>query len=133
MAKIRIVDDDVEFAGNLASILKAAGHDVTHSATTLGLIDDLIRNLPDLLIFDVMFPDNPVAGFDAVRAVRARREIARIPIIMLSAVNDEYPMQFSACDIDPDWLPIQDFVEKHTDSQTILKKVNALLSASATR
>lgn len=130
MAKIRIVDDDREFAENLTKTLEDAGYEVTYTDHTDGLVEDLVRAVPDLLIIDVMFPDNPVAGFDAVRAVRARRETSGIPIILLTAVNQEYPMSFRACDMDPDWLPIQDFEEKPISKAKLLKKVAKLLAAA---
>lgn len=130
MAKIKIVDDDSEFAANLSFFLQRAGYEVTTVDHTDGLTDDLVRDTPDLLIMDVMFPDNPVAGFDAVRAVRARKEIHDIPIILLTGVNQDYPMNFSARDIDPEWLPIQDFEEKPVNKSKLLKKISTLLLAT---
>lgn len=130
MARVRIVDDDQEFAANLSAILQKAGYEVTVTDHTDGLVDDLVRTRPDLLILDLMFPDNPVAGFDAVRAVRSRREISALPIILLTAVDQEYPMHFSACTIDPEWLPVQDFEDKPVDMARLLNKISSLLGTA---
>ncbi|MFZ4396662.1 MAG: response regulator transcription factor [Kiritimatiellia bacterium] len=129
MVKIGIVDDDREYAETMAYILREAGYEVTYTDSIEGLVDKLLVNMPDLLIVDIMFPDNPVAGFDAVRAVRACRETSQIPILMLTAVNQEYPMNFKKGDIDPDWMPIQDFDEKPIAKATLLEKVAALIKA----
>jgi CheY-like chemotaxis protein len=130
MAKIKIVDDDKEYAANLSFFLQQAGYEVTMTDHTDGLVDDLAREMPDLLLMDVMFPGNPVGGFDAVRAVRARKETRDIPIILLTAVNEDYPMNFSARDMDPEWLPIQDFEEKPVAKARLLKKIAKLLVAT---
>lgn len=131
MATIKIVDDDVEYSGKLVKILEQGGHVASATDHTDGLIDTLIQEKPDLLILDVMFPDNPVAGFDAARAVRGRRETKHIPVILLTAVNQEFPMDFSSKDIDPEWMPVQDFIEKPVAKAELLKKVARLLTPPA--
>lgn len=128
MATIRIVDDDVEYSGKLAKMLEHAGYTVSAVDHTDGLADALIAEKTDLLILDVMFPDNPVAGFDAARAVHGRSETRHIPIILLTAVNQEFPMDFSARDIDPEWMPVQDFLEKPVAKAELLKKIARLLT-----
>ena len=74
-----------------------------------------------------MFPDNPVAGFDLARLIRRMPAIENLPIIMLTGINQDFPMDFSAQDIDPDWMPVQDFMEKPVQMPALLDKVNNLL------
>jgi DNA-binding response OmpR family regulator len=131
VARIKIIDDDVEFAENVAAVLKQAGHEVSMLDTTDRAIEVLVAAPPDLLILDLMFPGNPVAGFDLARQVRRRREIKGLPILMLTGVNQEFPMDFSAKDIDPDWMPVQDFIEKPPEPKRLLKAVQNLLAAGA--
>jgi PleD family two-component response regulator len=128
MAKIVIVDDDVDCARNTESILKTRGHDTTLIHSTEKAVDYLIAKKPDLLVLDVMFPDNPVAGFDLAREVRRHREIKDLPILLLTGVNQEFPMGFSDGDIDSDWMPIQHFLEKPVKSADLLKGVDKLLA-----
>ncbi len=130
MANIKIIDDDLEFAQNTAVLLQKEGHSVTIHDDTEGMVKDLVQNKPDLLILDVMFPENPAGGFDLARQIRKTEEIKHLPIILLTAVNQEFPMDFSADDIDPDWMPVQDFVEKPVDTQELLNKIEKLLSGS---
>lgn len=127
MAVIKIIDDDKEFALNLATTLLKEGHSVTVLNSTEKALEDLITNKPDLLILDVMFPENPVAGFDLARKIRQRKETANLPIVLLTAVNQEFPTDFSAKDIDGNWMPVQDFIEKPVKGTNLMKKVNALL------
>ena len=127
MATIMIIDDDVEHADNLAVVLKGAGHDVATLDDTTGAVDKLVADKPDLVVLDVMFPENPAGGFDLARRIRQTEEIAKLPVILLTAVNQEFPMDFSSEDIDPDWMPVQEFLEKPVDFSDLLKKVDALL------
>lgn len=127
MARIKIIDDDKELSQNLAEIIRKEGHEVTILNSMETALDSLMKNKPDLLILDVMFPENPVAGFELARTIRQRKAIANLPILMLTGVNQEFPMDFSDEDIDPNWLPIQAFIEKPAKPVRLIKKINELL------
>ena len=128
MARIVIVDDDVDCAKNTAAILNANGHETTLIHSMDHAIETLAQNKPDLLILDVMFPDNPVAGFDLAREVRRHKEFNGLPILLLTGVNKEFPMGFSDSDIDSEWMPIQHFIEKPVKSVDLLRSVAVLLA-----
>ena len=127
MARIMIIDDDVEFAGNVKMMLEGDGHQVRFRDNLDGALEDLQAEKPDLLILDVMFPENAAGGFDLARAIRGTEELGRLPVILLTSINQEFPMGFSAGDIDPEWMPVQDFVEKPASVKEILGKVKTLL------
>ena len=131
MASIKIIDDDVELAEDLALILKKEGYTVSTLDDTEGAVEDLVQNRPDLLILDVMFPENASAGFDLARKIRETEEIKDLPVILLTGINQKFPMDFSADDIDDHWMPVQDFVEKPIDIGKLLRKVRHFLQASA--
>ncbi|MCK5119648.1 MAG: response regulator [Candidatus Latescibacteria bacterium] len=130
MVSIKIIDDDVELAENLSLILEKQGYAVSTLDRTEGAVEDLVRNKPDLLILDIMFPENLSAGFDLARRIRQTREIKDLPVILLTEVNQHFPTDFSSADIDPDWMPVQDFVEKPVDIESLLEKVRHLFPAS---
>lgn len=134
MAKIQIIDDDVELAALLASSLKTNRHDVRTYNKTDGAVQELQRNKPDLLVLDVMFPEDPIGGFDLAREIRKNKELKTLPIIMLTGVNQHFPMDFSETDIDPAWLPVQEFIEKPAKVAVLLRKIDKLLKqASGTK
>ena len=128
MARITIIDDDKELADNVASILRGAQHEVRILETTENAVAALVADTPEVLLLDVMFPDNPVAGFELARQIRQRPEISSMPILLLTAVNHEFPTDFSAQDIDPDWMPVQDFMEKPITAALLLQKIGELIS-----
>jgi DNA-binding response OmpR family regulator len=127
MARITLIDDDVELADNTAALIRQEGHQVTVLNTTENAVRKLIEDMPDFVILDVMFPDNPVAGFDLARQIRRTKAARELPIILLTGLNQQFPMDFSAKDIDPDWMPVQDFVEKPVKIPVLMEKMNRLL------
>ncbi len=126
MAKIKIIDDDVEIARNTAAIISSVGHDVSLLHETENAVQVLLDDRPDILILDVMFPENPAAGFDLARQIRHNRDLEALPIIMLTGVNQEFPMDFSGEDIDSDWMPVQEFLEKPVDASVLLELIQKM-------
>ena len=83
---------------------------------------------PDLVIPDVMFPEDPSAGSSLARTMGQYNEkLKGIPVLMLTAVNVRFPPGFGARDIDDTWLPVADFVEKPVDLDVLKDKVDELL------
>ena len=87
MARIEIIDDDVELAENFSLVLKKEGHTVSIRDQVEGALEELLQNKPDLLILDVMFPENPAGGFDLARKIKQTEEIKDLPVILLTAIN----------------------------------------------
>ena len=59
-----------------------------------------------------------------------RKKWGEVPILMLTAVNQQFPLGFSNKDIDSVWLPVAEFVEKPIDFDVLKAKLNTLLSGS---
>ena len=130
MPRILIIDDDIEFCANVAAWLEDQGHEVSPLHDYEEALERVIATRPDLLILDVMFPSNPTAGLEVARQVRRVRELRAMPILMLTGVSQEFPGDFSGEDIDPAWMPVQDFVEKPSSAAELRKKVSRLLKTT---
>jgi DNA-binding response OmpR family regulator len=79
-----------------------------------------------------MFPEDSTAGFELARAMRKKYEgLQQVPILMLTAVNTKFPLGFSARDIDEDWLPVSDFLEKPVDLDVLEQRVAAILARTS--
>jgi DNA-binding response OmpR family regulator len=132
MAYLLMIDDDADFSEAAATVLRAAGHEVAIELDTKSGIRSMELRRPDLVILDVMFPEDRSAGFELARAIRHHNEKTRsIPVLMLTAINTKFPLGFSAKDIDNYWLPVADFVEKPVDFEVLKKKVEAVLRGIA--
>lgn len=132
MAYILIADDDEDFASAVARVLGNAGHETRIELTTEQAMAAMRERPPDLAILDVMFPENSAAGFDLARAMRLESgALKQVPILMLTAVNQAFPLGFGPSDIDDTWLPITDFLEKPVDLDLLTTRVASLLGDKA--
>lgn len=128
MAYLMIVDDDEDFATAAATVLRGAGHEVAMEMDLDGAIAHMEVKPPDLLVLDVMFPEDACGGFELARALRSREDLlAEMPILMLTAINAEFPLGFGPQDIDDAWMPVSGFLEKPVDFSALRKKVERML------
>jgi DNA-binding response OmpR family regulator len=131
MAYILVADDDEDFANAVATVLGNAGHHVEVALEIQTAVDSMERRAPDLLILDVMFPEDSSAGFKLARTIRHYNEkLKNLPVLMLTAVNTRFPLGFGARDIDDQWLPVADFLEKPVDFNVLQKHVEAVLAGA---
>ena len=129
MKKIYIIDDDRNIVEAMTVVLKANGYKVGSQYNEDNVIENLKAQKPDLVILDVIFPQNPSAGFDIARQIKSNQATASIPIIILSAINEKgvYAGTFSNNDRDDAWLPVEEFIEKPIKNNELLQKVKAVL------
>ena len=128
MSYLLIVDDDEDFATAVATVLRSGGHDVRIESELSAAIRTMTERRPDLVVLDVMFPENSTGGFEIARQMRWNHDTLKdVPILMLTAVNTRFPLGFSSKDIDEDWLPVTDFLEKPVDLDVLAERVAAIL------
>ena len=131
MAYLVIVDDDSDFAEAAAEVLTHAGHEVQVRTDIDQALAGMESRRPDLVILDVMFPHDEAAGFALARRMRREDSPLRdVRILMLTAINQRFPLGFSINDIHSYWLPVSDFLEKPVELDTLVERVNALLTGS---
>ena len=134
MAYLMIVDDDEDFATAAATALRRDGHDVDIELDTEQALQSMEQRHPDLVILDVMFPESSSAGFELARTLRHERvDLRNIPVLMLTAVNQKFPLGFSSTDIDEEWLPVADFLEKPVNLEMLKARVAELLTAGTAK
>ena len=130
MARILIVDDDRDIVESLTLILEGNGHEVQVRGDTDDIVASVKASRPDLVVLDVIFPEDPQAGFKAARALARDRDVADIPVLLLSAVNQRSNLGFSFTekDISEDFLPVGGFLEKPVEPAKLLAKIQQLLN-----
>ena len=87
MSRILIVEDDPDIAQLIAHYLQKAGHSAECLTSGAGVVPHTRATTPDLVLLDLMLPG--IDGLMVCQALRAQRETAGIPIIMLTARGEE--------------------------------------------
>ena len=85
--RVLVVDDDPDMAGFLARLLTQQGM----RADTVGDADEALRKItlmpPDLILLDVMMPGQ--SGFDICRQLKSKDSTALVPVILVTALEDQ--------------------------------------------
>ncbi len=132
MAFLLMVDDDEDFTHAVTTMLRAEGHEIDVVLDHREAISRMEQRRPDLLILDVMFPEDSFAGFKLARGIKHFNEkLKSVPILILTAVNASFSLGFSSQDLDDLWLPAADFLEKPVDLDVLCGKIRSLLQESA--
>ncbi len=84
---IFVVEDDEDIARLVSHNLQAAGFDVQSFVSGGSVISEALREMPSLLILDIMLPGTD--GFDLCRQIRQTPTLSAIPIIFLTAKTSE--------------------------------------------
>ena len=83
---ILIVDDEVNTLKLLGMALEREGYRIAAAQDANQALARIDAQVPDLLILDVMMPG--VSGLELVQRLRARRDTATLPVILLSAKGE---------------------------------------------
>src|SRR5919201_2477529 len=88
-ACILVIDDDAIMRDALRTVLEKEGYEVMLAATgSEGLHKLMDGDHCDLLLLDIVLPD--IDGWTILSRVRATPAIARIPIIMMTAMSNKF-------------------------------------------
>lgn len=84
MASILLIDDDTNLAEVLAEFLRQQGHVVYTASDGKNGLQVFFEQKPDLVILDVTMPK--MDGWETLKRIR---EMSRVPVIMLTARDEE--------------------------------------------
>ncbi|MBZ0104932.1 MAG: response regulator [Sulfuricella denitrificans] len=85
--KILITDDDARNRKLVETLLHANGYDVRSVASGQAALEAIAADPPDLILLDLMMPG--MDGFEVVRRLKVDPETGKIPVIMVTALDDE--------------------------------------------
>ena len=109
MKRILLVDDDRDVVKSTAQLLQAFGYKVTVCVDADRVVEMMHKQRPDVVLHDVRMP-----GLDLraqVRAIRDDPDIARVPIVLFTAV-------LSAKELAQE-VGADDAIQKPFDSETL--------------
>ena len=116
MGTILVVEDEPAIAAAVAARLESAGHDVEvchDGAEAVGRCRDLD---PDLVVLDLLLP-----GLDGLEVCRRIQTERRVPVVMLTARDDETDMLIGFA------VGADDYITKPFSPRELVARVTAVL------
>jgi DNA-binding response OmpR family regulator len=126
-AKILIVDDDPDLTKALKATLESKSYIVITASNGSEGMDKINTDKPDLLILDVMMATSQ-DGFEMARELKKDPQFKKMPILMLTAIKGRTGIDFKSSAGDPNWLPVDSFLDKPVEPQVLLAEIKRLLS-----
>jgi DNA-binding NtrC family response regulator len=122
MAKVLLIDDDVDLVQVHRTVLESRDHQVDAAYTAEEGRRKLADATPDLVVLDVMM-ETQTAGFELAREIHDKHP--QLPILMLTGVREAtgVPFKFSP---EETWLPVTKFLEKPFEPTTLADHVDEM-------
>jgi len=114
---VLVIDDSPEILGIVNELLKKDYHIKAANTGEKGLLLANAEHKPDLILLDVIMPD--INGYEVCKRLKANRLTRNIPIIFLSAMNDDSDLEKGFA------LGAVDYVTKPIHGVVLLARVNA--------
>jgi EAL domain-containing protein (putative c-di-GMP-specific phosphodiesterase class I)/AmiR/NasT family two-component response regulator len=83
---VLVADDNQVNRLTVRATLKESPYDLVEAADGREVVDIAVERKPDLILMDLMMPE--INGLEATRLLKSRDDTARIPILMLTALDD---------------------------------------------
>ncbi len=116
MTRILMVEDEESLSDPLSYLLSREGYDVVVSTDGSAALTEFAANGADLVLLDLMLPG--ISGLELCRELRKR---SSVPIIMLTAKDDEVDKVVGL------EMGADDYVTKPHSSRELLARIKAVL------
>ncbi len=121
-ARLLIVEDDADIANMLRIYFSGQNYDVDVAPRGADALEKTRRNLPHLIILDIMLPD--VDGFEVCRVLRTTTRTSHVPIIFLTQ-KDERSDKLQGLELGAD-----DYITKPFDIEELKLRVQRAIARS---
>ena len=86
--KVLVVDDEPDIVEILSYNLAKENFEVSKAYNGYEAVSFALKNHPDLIIMDIRMPE--MNGIEACRMIKKNEYLKNIPVLFLTADNDEY-------------------------------------------
>ena len=125
--KILIVDDDMDYVEATAAILEVNGYEVIYANDGKEGLEMAKTKLPQIILVDLMM-NTMNEGYDLVRSIRNDKTFDDVPVIMISSAHQHEVFRNANFVPDEIWFPIDIFLDKPIDKETLLRNISELLA-----
>ena len=124
MARILVVDDDVDFQVIMRRMLEAEGYEVAIAENGDRALDIVHQGQPpDMVLLDIMMATT-LEGVDVAREMKGDPALQDVPIIMISSIaTSPYAAEFP----DDEHIPIDGWISKPVQRAVLLKTLERFL------
>jgi putative two-component system response regulator len=123
-ARILLVDDEPLNIKVARKYLSAAGYtDFCSATSSVEVLPLMIRGEPDIVLLDIVMP--AYSGLDVLAAIRADDQLAHVPVVMLTAIEDRETKCHALS------LGATDFLAKPVDPSELVSRVRNVLMVKA--
>ena len=116
MTRVLVVEDEESYSDALAYLLRKEGYDVAVAATGPDALAEFDRNGADIILLDLMLP-----GLPGTEVCRQIRQVSAVPVIMVSAKDDEIDKVVGL------ELGADDYVTKPYSPRELVARIRAVL------
>jgi two-component system, OmpR family, alkaline phosphatase synthesis response regulator PhoP len=117
--RVLVVEDDADIRELIRYNLAQEGFAVEEAADGPQALERVRRHIPDLMVLDLMLPGMP--GLEICRQMRAGRETAHLPILIVTAKGTEVDKVLGL------EMGADDYVVKPFSPREVIARVKALL------
>ena len=116
MTRVLVVEDEESYSDALAYLLRKEGYDVSIASTGPDAVAEFDRNGADIVLLDLMLP-----GLPGTEVCRHIRKTSTVPVIMVSAKDDEVDKVVGL------ELGADDYVTKPYSPRELVARIRAVL------
>jgi DNA-binding response OmpR family regulator len=120
---VLLVDDSPSVRNELGAALRARGLNVSTADNGLLAISAALKQEPDLILTDVEMPE--MDGWTLLRMARARKKLAHIPIVFLTALSDDMSR------LQGYRMGVDDYLPKTLPPDEVLARIQGVLARRA--
>ena len=120
MTRVLVVEDEESYSDALAYVLRKEGFEVALAADGNTALTDFERHGADIVLLDLMLP-----GLPGTEVCRRIRQTSRVPVIMVSAKDDEVDKVVGL------ELGADDYVTKPYSPRELVARIRAVLRRGA--
>lgn len=127
--RLIIIDDDPDFVSGIKSILEKADYKVDAAYNPKDGYQALQTGQYDLLLLDIMM-GRGAEGIALARKISKDPKLRETPVLIITSVREQIAFLFPGQAVHPNFVEVDELVEKPVEPQFLLEKVGALLQAS---
>ena len=128
--RLMIIDDDPDFVAGIRAVLDAAGYETEVAYNPKDGFAALKARPHDLLLLDIMM-GRGAEGVMMARKIRKEPALQDLPILIITGIREQIAFMFPGQAVHPNFVALNELIEKPVEPDLLLERVGALLKAAA--